>query len=168
MQTLGRFSHVRLFVTLWNIVLQAPLSIGFSRQEYWRGFPCPPPGNLPNPGIKPTSLTSPALAGMFLTTSTACCSVAQPCPALCNPMDCLTQDFPVLHHFPELAQTHGYWVSDAIQPYRPLLFPSPPAFDLSQHQSLFQWVSSSHYLAQILEFQLQHQSLKWVFRVDFL
>ena len=165
---LGRFSHVRLFVTLWNIVLQAPLSIGFSRQEYWRGFPCPSRGNLPNPGIKPTSLTSPALADMFLTTSTACCSVAQSFPALCNPMDCLTQDFPVLHHLPELAQTHGYWVSDAIQPYHPLLCPSPPAFNLSQHQSLFQWVSSSHYVAQVLEFQLQHQSLKWVFRVDFL
>ena len=66
---LGHFSHVQLFGTLWNIVLQAPMSIGFSRQEYWRGMPCPPPGNLPNPGIKLTPLTSPALAGRFLTTS---------------------------------------------------------------------------------------------------
>ena len=52
---LGHFSHVQLFGTLWNIVLQAPMSIGFSRQEYWSGFPCPSPGNLPNPGIKPRS-----------------------------------------------------------------------------------------------------------------
>ena len=66
---LGHFSHVQLFGTLWNIVLLAPTSIGFSRQEYWRGMPCPPPGNLPNPGIKLTPLTSPALAGRFLTTS---------------------------------------------------------------------------------------------------
>ena len=144
MQMLGHFSHVQLFGTLWNIVLLAPTSIGFSRQEYWRGMPCPPPGNLPNPGIKLTPLTSPALAGRFLTTSATCCSVAQSCPTLCSSMDCLTQGFPALHHFPELAQTHGYWVNDAIQPYHPLLFPSPPTFNLSQHQSLFQWVSSSH------------------------
>ena len=51
----------------WNVALQAPMSIGFYRQEYWSGFPCPPPRDLPDPGIKPTSVTSPALAGMFLT-----------------------------------------------------------------------------------------------------
>ena len=65
----GNFSHVRLFATLWARVCQAPLSVGFSRQEYWNGFPCLPPGNLPDPGIKPTSLTSPALAGRFFNTS---------------------------------------------------------------------------------------------------
>ena len=58
---LSRFSHVQLFVTLWTVACQVPLSLGFSRQEYWSGLPCPPPGNLPNPGIKPKSLTSPAL-----------------------------------------------------------------------------------------------------------
>ena len=88
---LGRFSHVRLFDTLWNIVLQPPLSVGFSRQEYWKGMPYPPPGSLSNPGIKPASLTSPALAGRFLTSSATYCSVAQSCPTLCNPMDCLTK-----------------------------------------------------------------------------
>ena len=61
-------SHVRLFVTPWTISHQAPLSMGFSRQEYWSGLPCPPPGDLLNPGIKPASLTSPALAGVFFTT----------------------------------------------------------------------------------------------------
>ena len=63
-------SRVRLFVTPWTAACQAPLSMGFSRQEYWSGWPCPPLGDLPNPGIKLTSLTSPALAGGFFTTST--------------------------------------------------------------------------------------------------
>ena len=66
---LSRFSCVQLFVTLWTVVHQAPLSMGFSRQEYWSGFPCSPPGDLPNPGIEPESPTSPALAGGFFTTS---------------------------------------------------------------------------------------------------
>ena len=66
---LSRFSRVRLFVTLCTAVFQAPLSMGFSRQEYWSGLPFPPPGDLPNPGIKPRSLTSPALAGEFFSTS---------------------------------------------------------------------------------------------------
>ena len=61
---------VRLFETLWTVALQAPLSVGFSRQEYWSGLPCPPPGDLPNPGVKPTSLKSPAVADGFFTTST--------------------------------------------------------------------------------------------------
>ena len=64
------FSHVRLFATLWTIALQAPLSVGFSRQEHWSRLPCPPPGDLPNPGINPPSFTSPALANKFFTTST--------------------------------------------------------------------------------------------------
>ena len=64
---LSCFSCVRLFATLWT--RQGPLSMGFSRQEYWSGLPCPPPGDLPDPGIEPTSLLSPALAGMFFTTS---------------------------------------------------------------------------------------------------
>ena len=62
-------SHVQLFVTLWTVACQAPLSMGFSRQESWSGSPCPPPGHLPDPGIEPTSLISPVLAGGFFTTS---------------------------------------------------------------------------------------------------
>ena len=72
-----------------------------------------------------------------------CCSVIQSCPTLCDPMDCSTSGFPVHHHLPELAQTHVHWVGDAIQPSCPLLSPSPSALDLSQHQGIFQWVSSS-------------------------
>ena len=66
---LNHFSHVRLFATLWTLAHQAPLSMGFSRQEYWSGFQCPPPRDLPNLEIEPTSLTSPALTGSFFTTS---------------------------------------------------------------------------------------------------
>ena len=66
----------------------------------------------------------------------------------------------------ELAQTHVHWNSDAIQPSYPLFFPSPPAFNLSQHQGLFQWVSSLHQVAKVLPPQLQHQSFQWIFKVD--
>ena len=95
-------------------------------------------------------------------------SVAQSCLTLCDPMDCSTPGFPVHHQLPELAQTHVYWVGDAIQPSHPLLSPSPPAFSLSQHQGLFQWASSSHQVAKVLECQLQHQSFQWISRTDFL
>ena len=87
---------------------------------------------------------------------------------LCDPMDCSTPGFPVRHFLPEFAQTHIHWVGDAIQPSHPLSSPSPLALNLSQHQGLFQWVSSSHQVAKVLELQLQHQSFQWIFRVDFL
>ena len=84
-----------------------------------------------------------------------------------DPMDCSTPGFPVLHSLPEFAQIHVHWVGDAIQPSHPLSSPSP-ALNLSQHQGLCQWVSSSHHVAKVLELQLQHQSFQWMFRVDFL
>ena len=74
--------------------------------------------------------------------------------------------FPVCHQHPELAQTHVHWVGDAIQPSHSWLPPSPPAFNLSQHQGLFKWVNSSHQVAKVLEFQ--RQSFQWIFRTDFL
>ena len=86
---------------------------------------------------------------------------------LCNPIDCSLPGFPVHHQLPELAQTHVHWVGDAIQPSHPLSYPSLPTFNLSQHQGLFQWVSSLLQVAKVLEFQLQHQSLQWTFRTDF-
>ena len=97
-----------------------------------------------------------------------CCSLAQLCLTLRDPINCSMPGFSVLQHLLELVQTHVHWVSDAIQPSHPLLSPFPPAFSLSQHQSLFQWVSSSHQVAKVLEFQLQHQSFQWIFRIDFL
>ena len=95
-------------------------------------------------------------------------SIAQSCLTLCNPTDCSTPGFPVHHQLPELAQTHVLRVGDAIHPSHPLSSPSPPAFNLSQHHGLLQGVSSSHQVAKVLEFQLQHQSFQWIFRTDFL
>ena len=80
-----------------------------------------------------------------------CCSVAKSCPALCNPMGHSTPGFPVLHHFLELAQTHVHRVGDAIQSSCPLSSSSPPAFNFSQHQGLFQGVGSLHKVAKVLK-----------------
>ena len=87
---------------------------------------------------------------------------------LCNPMDCSTPGFPVHHQLPELAQIHVHRVSDAIKPPHSLSSLSPPAFNLSQHQGLLQWVSSSYHVAKVLEFQLQNQLFQWIFKTEFL
>ena len=81
-------------------------------------------------------------------------SVAQSCPTLCDPMNHSTPALPVHQLLPEFTQTHVHWVGYAIQPSHPLSSPSPPAPNPSQHQSLFQWVNSSHEVAKVLEFQL--------------
>ena len=81
-------------------------------------------------------------------------SVTQSCLTLCDPMNRSTPGLPVHHQLPEFTQTHVHWVSDAIQPSHPWSSPSPPAPNPSQHQSLFQWVNSSHEVAKVLEFQL--------------
>ena len=86
----------------------------------------------------------------FYRCSYCCCSVAKFCLTLCDPMDCSMPGFPILHCLLEFAQTHVHWVGDAIQPSHPQLPSSPPALNLSQHQSLFQWVSSSHQVAKVL------------------
>ena len=129
-------------------------------------LPFPSPGDLPYPGIEPRS---PALEADTLTSEppgkpciyiytyiyipVQFSSVAQPCPILCHPMNRSTPGLPVHHQLLEFTQTHIHGVSDAIQPSHPLSSPSPPAPNLSQHQSLFQWVSSSHEVAKVLEFQ---------------
>ena len=95
-------------------------------------------------------------------------SVAQSCPTLCNPINCSTPGLLVHHQIPEVTPTHVHRVGDAIQLSHPLSCLSPPALNLSQHQGHFQWVSSSHQVAQVLEFQLQRQSFQWIFRVDVL
>ena len=154
----------------------------------------PPPGDLLNPGIEPTSLASPALVGSIFTTvppkSDFYCIlvhnncllkkyllqgwinqfslVTQSCLTLWDPMDYSTPGLLVHHQLPEFTQIHAHWVSDAIQPCHPLSSPSPAAFSLSQHQGLFKWVSSSHEVAKVLEFQLQHQSFQWTLRTDLL
>ena len=79
-------------------------------------------------------------------------SVAQSCPTLCDPMDCSMPGLPVHHQLSEFTQTQVHWVGDAIQPSHSLSSPSAPTFNLSQHQGLFQGVSSSHQVAKVLEF----------------
>ena len=130
-------------------------------------------GDLPEPGIEPAS---PALASGFFTTELSGKPIALHSSVqllshvltLCDSMDCSMPGFPVHHQLPESTQTHVHWVSDSIEPFYPLSSPSPPAFNLSQHQGLFQSVSSSHQVAKVLEFLLQHQSFQWIFRTDFL
>ena len=94
--------------------------------------------------------------------------VAQSCLTLCDPMNRSTTGLPVHHQLPESTQTHVHWVDDAIQLSHPLSSPFPPALNLSQHQGLLKWVSSSHQVAKVLEFQLQHQSFQWTPRTDVL
>ena len=131
-------------MTPWTLAHQAPVPMGFSRQEYWSELPCPPPGDLPDPEIEPASLTSPAmqagssplvppgkphqslkylkgrrhLKGTFR--SVLFSSVAQLCPTLCDPMNRSTPGLPVHHQLPEFTQTHVHRVADAIQLSRPL------------------------------------------------
>ena len=95
-------------------------------------------------------------------------SVAQSCLTLCDPMNCSMPGLPVHHQLLESTQTHVHWVGDAIQPSHPLSSPSLPAFSPSQHQGLFKWVSSSHQVAKVLEFELQHQSFQWILMTDLL
>ena len=95
-------------------------------------------------------------------------SVTQSCPTLCDPMNHSTPGLPVHHQLPEFTQTHVHRIGDAIQPSHPLSSPSPPAPNPSHHQGLFQWVNSSHEVAKVLEFQLQHQSFQWTPRTDLL
>ena len=175
---LSHFGHVRLCATLWTVARQAPLSMGFPRKEYWSVLPCPPPGDLPNPRIKHLSPASPALQAYSLPTSplgipmcvpsVQFSSVAQLCLTLCDPMNHSIPGLPVHHQLPELTQTHVHQVGDAIQPSHPLLSPSPPAPNPSQHQGLFQWVNFSYEVAKLLEFQLQHQSFQGTPRTDLL
>ena len=143
-------------------------------------------GNPPGPGITPMS---PQFAGRFFTSGLpgmSChkpltfkikekrniwnkfSSVTQSCPTLCDPMDYSTPGLPVHHQLPEFTQAHVHRDSDTIQLSHPLPSPSPPAFNLSQHQGLFQWVNFLHEVAKGLEFQLQYQFFQWIFRIHFL
>ena len=109
--------------------------------------------------------------GIFLFHSLWCLqfsSVSQSCPTLCDPMNCSTPGLPVHHQLPEFTQTHVHRVSDATQPSHPLSSPFLPVPNPSQHQSLFQWVNSSHEVAKVLEFHLQHHSFQRTARTDLL
>ena len=105
-----------------------------------------------------------------LSTDSLFSSIAQSCLTFCDPLDCSMPGFPIHHQLPELTQTHVHWIRDAIRPSHPHSSPSLSTFNLSAFnlQGLFQWVSSLHRVAKVLEFQLQHQSFQWTFRTDVL
>ena len=159
-------SHVWLFVTQWTVARQASLFMGFSRQEYWSGLPCPPPGDLLDPGrsllychagsLPPAPPRKPLLSSVQLLSRVR----------LCDPMDCSISGLPVHNQLPQFTQTHVHWVGDAIQPSHPLSSPSPPALKLSQHQGILKWVSPLHQVTKVLELQLQYQSFQWTLRND--
>ena len=149
-----------MHLSWWKAFRNHQCCVKKSRESVWGDFPCSPvvrtlcfpyrvTGSIPSQGTK-------------ILHTTQFSSVAQWCPTLCDPMDCSMPGLPVHHQLPELAQTHGHWVGDAIQPSHLLSSPSPPAFNLSQHQGLFQGVSSLHQVAKVLDFQLQHQSCQWI------
>ena len=106
--------------------------------------------------------------GILLSHCCCCCSVTKSCSTLCDPMDGSTPGLLVHHQLPEFTETHVHRVSDAIQPSQSPSSPSPPAFNLSQHQSLYQWVCSLHHVAKVLEFQLQNRSFQWILMTDLL
>ena len=148
----------------------------FPRQEYWSGLPFASPSQSDTFAkiCEPTLIhhNLPKFPVFFRVhpwcctfCGCKCCSVTQSCPTLCDPMDCRTPGLSVPMHLPKFAQVHVCFIGDAIQPSHPLMLSSPPALNLSQHQGLFHWVSCSHQMTKILEFQ--HQSFQWVFRVDF-
>ena len=118
------------------------------------------PGGLPSMGLR--------RVGQDWSDLAAAVAAAKSCLTVFRPKDCSIPGFPVLHYFPVFVQTHVHWVGDAIQPSHPLSPPSAPAFNLSQHPGLFQWVSSSHQVAKVLELQLPHQSLQRILKIDFL
>ena len=150
---------------------------GFSRQEYWRRLPCPPRWDLPDPGIElgspalqvdslPAKLPGKSMFHIIITTYWQYSCIVQytlirsdqisrsVVSDSLRPHEPCTPGLPVHHQLPEFTQTHVHQVRDAIQPSHPLSSPSPPAPNPSQHQSLFQWVSSSHEVAKVLEFEL--------------
>ena len=139
-----------------------------NRKSAWRRRWQPPPVFLPGEAHGQRTLAGYSPRGRKESDAVRFSSVAQSCLTLWDPMDCSTPGLPVHHQLPECTQTHVHWVGDAIQPSHPLSSPSPPALNLSQHQGLFQWVSSLYQVAKVLEFQLQHQSLQWTPKTDLL
>ena len=165
---------------LWNYVTLLPLSLGRSLEPglRFRGQSLAQESHkMPGLGVMPSSQKAPllfwrlegqAIPLLYLLPSVDVCSVHKSYLTLYDPMDYSTPGFSALHYLLEFAQTHVHWFSDVIQPSYPLLPSSPPALNLSQHQSLSQWVSSSHQVAKVLELQFEHQSFQWIFRVEFL
>ena len=151
----------------WTVAHQALLSV-LSQARILEWVAISFPGHVTDPGIKPT-VSCIGRQMLYHCANIPFSSVQSPVvPTLCDPMNCSTPRLPVHHQLPEFTQTHVHRVGDAIRPSHPLSSPPPPAPNPSQHQGLFQWVSSSHEVAEVLEFQLQHQSFQWTPRTDLL
>ena len=155
----------------WGPILRSYFCMNDGNDKTFSKLNLLPPNevSLPSVGVAPMltgkgRLWSLVRVGLALGFSQS----VQSCLTLCNPMDCSMPGLPVHHHLLEFTQTHVHRVDDAIQPSHPLSSPSPPAPNPSQHQSFFQWVNSSHEVARVLEFQLQHQSFQWTPRADLL
>ena len=153
-------NYFQLFVTPWTVACQAALSMGFSQARIleWIAISSSRCSSWPRNWTLVSSISCIGTRILYhwatWGTSVQFSSVTQSCPTLCDPMDCSTPGLPVHHQLLEFTQTHVHWVGDAIQPFHPLFSPSHPTFNVSQHQGLFQWVSSSHHVAKVLEFQL--------------
>ena len=184
--------HVQLFSTLWTTASQVPLSMGFSRREYWSVLPCHPPGNIPDPGIKPKFPACPALQANSLplvppgkhiekskqllpyhihrnySVNYQFSSVAQSCPTLCDPVNRSTPGLRVHHQLSELTPKLMFIESVMPSSYLILCCPLLLLPPVPRSQGLFQWVNSSHEVPKVLEFQLQHQSFKWTPRTGLL
>ena len=168
----GMCAHDSLFAAAWIVAHQAPLSTDFSRQQNWSVLSFPTPGDLPNSEIKPRSLVPPdcrwilyhgatcevLLTGIWMPNGMWEISSVQFSRSVMSdslqPHGLQHDRLPFHHQLPVLTQSHVHWISDAIQSSHPLSSPSPPAFNLSQHQGLFKWVSSSNQVVIVLEFQL--------------
>ena len=165
-------NHVWLFATPWTIAHQAPLFVGFSRQEYWSELPFHSPGDLPNQGLK---LRSPALQADSLLSEPLGkppkfiqLSSVQPLSRVqlfTTPWITARQASLSITNSQSLPKLMSIKL---VMPSHPLSSPSPPAPNPSQHQGLLQWVNSSHQVVKVLEFQLQHQSFQWTPRTDLL
>ena len=157
-------SRVQLLATPRTAACQASLPMEFPRQGYWSGEPFPTPGDLPNPGIKPTDWQVESLP--LVPPESLVSSVQSPSRIrlFATPWTAARQAFL------SITNSRSLMSIELVMPSNHLILclPSPPAFSLSQHQGLFQWVSSSHQVAKVLEFQLQYQSFQWIFRTDLL
>ena len=152
----------KLIETLWRTVWRFHINLGIK--------PTYDP-TIPILGMytEKTTIAKETCTPMFISTFSQSISlVTQSYLTICHHMDCSTPGFPVYHQLLELAQTHVHWVRDAIQSSHPLPCSSPSDSNLSQHQGLFQWVSSLHKVSKVSELQIQYQCFQWKFWTGFL
>ena len=155
------------FVTPWTIACQTPLSMGFPRQGYWSGLPFPSPGYLPDPGIEPWS---PALQADSLLSQFSSVQLLSHVRLFATTWSAARQVSLSISNFQSLLKLMSIELvmpSSHLILYHPFLL-LPTLINLSQYQSPSQWVSSSHQMAKVLDFQLQQWSFQWIFRTGFL